>query len=720
MRHFRLLAAATATVALASSPEQVENCAADSLNLASSSCKNSAIDAPPVANVQLQSSARLQREAPMEVASASLASISQKSGSKQMRMHSAADAARTGMERMNAAWDGSMKEINSMIKGIADHDSASQDTCSTQLAEYKKKLTKIHESSVSISIAVNSTSSEVSIYEKECKEKDEELHEIEVVHHKRVTKCTTERKVEKKTLETLKYDMRSMKKVAKAHIHLKSSGTKKKLYLLQQEDSRPRKSLADVRGMVKKTKETASKLQTCLAKSRMEKEKKHEVALSEESSEETHSPLHCDGPAPRCFPVVCTHEGWACGEVNKCPLAQPRCHPISCVDGRWKCGEVTDSAFKACEDKHAGDACKFNKKNGRCIAQDILRGVSLLEDDEIESNEDAISIAKGDDDDNDQDDEDEDEVEEDDSDDDEEKDERDSGVEVFLQEGEEVSPLIPGKPIIAGALLKCVVPDTPEECHEVVVELEHEFTESYVSLTRMIEEYEVVTHSTVCEETVEEEYTEESTAIQEEANQVCGEVQTTMSKLEQFKFEYQSTVKTEHKLEISIQLLVKQCGSLSSTEEYLTTVSTTLNALGDCPGLGEVQFQLPTWAGNWAKFKQSRNKGNKWNDKKMLRKCVQMFGEGARVAEVSEIDGQSIEGMPKINQSPYAVLGACPDCKGKPMPGITKTGYGRICWDAGSPLTRKGRRRNCGGGPRSILCVLDAKSGYNQGGGYGR
>merc|ERR1719223_1935321 len=179
----------------------------------------------------------------------------------------------------------------------------------------------------------------------------------------------------------------------------------------------------------------------------------------------------------------------------------------------------------------------------------------------------------------------------------------------------------------------------------------------------MIEEYEVVTHSSVCEETVEEEYTEESQAIQTEANEVCGEVQTTMSKLEHFKFEYQSTVKTEHKLETSIKLLVKQCGSLSSTEEYLTTVTTTLSALG------EVQFQLPTWTGDWARFKQKRNKSNKWNDKRMLKKCVKKFGPGVRVAEVSEIDGQSIEGMPKKNTAPFAVLGACPDCKGKRMTG---------------------------------------------------
>lgn len=533
------------------------------------------------------------------------------------------------------------------------------------------------------------------------------MHEIDTVHQKRVKKCTIERTVEKKTLTTLRYDMSSMKKVSRANIHLKSSASAKKLYLLQQEAaSHPRKSLADVRGMVKKTKETASKLQTCLAKSRLEKDKGNasDVSLSEKQSieEVSHPPPRCDGIAPKCFPVVCTHAGFACGEADKCPLAQPRCHPISCVDGHWKCGLVTDPAFESCHGRHAGDSCKFTAPNqpgqkmGKCVMLGAPHHMALLDEDLEKDAEEDSAGGNEDDDDNKDDEEDIEEEEKDDM----ESGDAGKGVEVFLQEDQETSPLV--------SVLKCMPPESPTECQEVVVELEHQFTESYVSLTRMIEEYEVVTHSTVCEETVEEEYTEESTAIQTEANEVCGEVQTTMSKLEHFKFEYQSTVKTEHKLETSIKLLVKQCGSLSSTEEYLTTVTTTLNALGDCPGLGEVQFQLPTWTGDWARFKQKRNKSNKWNDKRMLRKCVKKFGEHARVAEVSEIDGQSIEGMPKKNTAPYTVLGACPDCKGQRMRGITKSGFGRICWDSGSTLSRKGRRRDCGGGPRSILCVLEA------------
>merc|ERR1740117_340097 len=466
-----------------------------------------AVDAPPIANAQLQSSARLRRGpdevrgnivAPMEVSSASLASISRKSGSKQMRMYSAAGEVKHGVERMRATWDGSMDEINGMIKGIADHDSASQDTCSTQLIEYRKKLTKIHESTISISIAVNSTSSEVSIFDKECHEKDEELKEIDLVHSKRVTKCTIERRVERKTLETLRYDMKSMKKVARAHIHLKSSG--KKALLQQESDSHPRRSLADVRGMVKKTKETASKLQTCLAKAHLDK-KKNEVALSEEQSEVDGTPRwRCDGIKPKCFPVTCTGSGWTCGEANQCPLAQPRCHPISCVGGHWQCGAVSDPAFEACKGKSSGETCKYalpniaGSKVGKCLMQAVATGQkpekpeiqpplhSLLSEDaeaseetEADSKSEEDDHTDDDDDDNDDDDQDEEDIENDDED-------SEDQVEVFLQEDSETSPLVSD--------LKCMPAGAPTECQEVVIELEHQFTESYVSLTRMIEEYE--------------------------------------------------------------------------------------------------------------------------------------------------------------------------------------------------------------------------------------
>jgi len=425
---------------------------------------------------------------------------------------------------------------------------------------------------------------------------------------------------------------------------------------------------------------------------------------------------------PRCYPVSCMADGWVCGETVSCPTSMPRCHPISCMVGRWQCGAESDPAYVACQGRGRGDACRFALPNsvgetpGFCVVTQVASFKLGLFAEDAKTNMGSKDIAAVDDNDDDNDDvsselrtEDDvsehpgdikdDEVEEEDN-------NTEEPVKVLLREAVSPFPVSPvPQPETA---LKCVPVGTVTECQEVVVALEHQFSESYVSLTRMIEEYEVVSHSTVCEETVEEEYTQESSAVQDEANKVCKSVQGAMTKLEKYKFEYQSTIQIEHKMQTAVKTLTKHCGSLSSTEEYLGSVSTTLDALGDCPGLGEVHFQLPTWVGDWVKFEQNRDRGNKWNDNAMLEACVQRFGHGVRVAEVSEIDGRSIEGMPDVNTAEFPLLGACPSCRGRSMPGLSKTGRGRICWDAGAALTRVDRSRDCAGGPRAVLCVYDA------------
>jgi len=265
-------------------------------------------------------------------------------------------------------------------------------------------------------------------------------------------------------------------------------------------------------------------------------------------------------------------------------------------------------------------------------------------------------------------------------------------------------------------ILKCAFVDNPEppsECKAVVLELEHQFSISYVSVTRIIEEYEQVVHSTVCEETVVQEYTHQSSAIQEDANKACSFVQESISKLEKFKFEYQASAKTEFDMQTTIRSLVKQCGSLTATEIYLGDVKDTLGALGKCPGLGDVTFQLPTWTGAWCKFDQDRSQEASVTDSQMRYACSAQFGAGARPAEVGEIDSEGIEGMPLTNSADLPVLAACPNCKGDFAPGLTATGYGRVCWDPGSPFTREAQRKNCGGGPRMILCVLEQGSSYS-------
>lgn len=709
-----------------------KNCPA---NLQGQACQTTSVDVPPVGNGLFQSKFQRQNLQPSasqdaghnstgeaspgavaSFASVSRTSLSQRAQSLQLRK--AAAGVQMGMERMEASWDDSVSEINALIGSIIDHESSSEDTCSTQLLEYKSSLTKIHESTTTISVEVNSTASQIAIFEKECKEKNEELNEIEIVEKKKVKKCVTERSVQTKTLETLRYDMKEMQHISKAHIHLKAGESVSDRFpthvggpgtypgrpgpygLLETDEesnvgSSPleppsHERVANVKSMVQKTKDMASKVATCMAKAKLSQGPSliEEAALPEHESDGTSAQLtetsanetngysppwpepdnQCDGPQPRCYPVSCGPDGWVCGSIDQCSGPRPMCHPLSCVGGQWQCGTtVSGPEYSACEGKNPGDACqypKFDTVDPRAprTSPPLVTGKCRMP---------AVSLA-----------------------------ETENEVYSFLEVDMDTSPL-------PYAGMKCVADNAPTECKEIVIELEHQFTVSYVSLTRMIEEYEVVVHSTVCEETVHESYIKQSSAVQEEANKICGDVQYYISKLEKYKFEYQSSMKTEVKMETSIKNLIKQCGSLTSTETYLEDVQDTLGALGSCPGIGDVTFHLPTWVGEWAKFDQDRQKSDSWNDKQMAEVCSGQFGYGARPAEASEIDSHAVEGMPDMNTAEYPVLGACPMCKGKRMPGLTSTGYGRVCWDGGAPFSRYGRRKDCGGGPRSVMCVFD-------------
>jgi len=699
-------------------------------NLQGKSCQTTSADVPPVGNGLFQSKFQRQNLQPgavpdashngtgdtTTVAVASFASVSRKSLSQQaqtLQVRKSAAGVQMGMERMEASWEDSVSEINNLIGSIIDHESSSEDSCSTQLLEYKNMLTTIHESTTSIAVEVNSTASQIAIFDKECKEKNEELNEIEVVDRKKITKCVTERSVQVKTLETLRYDMQEMRHVAQAHIHLQAGETASDRFpprkypshalletnqsssavgavgsALQEPPSHER--VANVKSMVQKTKDMASKVSTCMAKAKLapqallleETTSPQQESDGTEFTETWHSandtlagsppnwPKHeCNDPQPRCFPVSCGSDGWVCGAIEQCSDGpRPMCHPLSCVQGQWQCGSVSGPEYSACDGKNRGDDCQYAQFEARIprVARSsppLVKGKCRMP---------AVNLA-----------------------------ETEMEVYSFLQVDIDTSPY---------SGMKCVPDNAPTECKEIVVELEHQFTVSYVSLTRMIEEYEVVTHSTVCEETVHEAYVKQSSAVQDEANKVCSDVQVFISKLEKYKFEYQSSTKTETKMDTTIRTLVKQCGSLTSTETYLEDVQDTLGALGNCPGIGDVTFHLPTWVGEWVKFDQDRQKSDMWNDKQMAEVCSGHFGYGARPAEVSEIDSQSVQGMPAMNTAEFPVLGACPMCKGKRMPGLTSTGWGRVCWDGGAPFSRFGRRRDCGGGPRNVLCVFDGAS----------
>merc|ERR1719420_653049 len=100
-----------------------------------------------------------------------------------------------------------------------------------------------------------------------------------------------------------------------------------------------------------------------------------------------------------------------------------------------------------------------------------------------------------------------------------------------------------------------------------------------------------------------------------------------------------------------------------------------------------------------------RRRRIKKQDKAMNAACSKV-APGSRAAEVGEIQGQTVEGIPTTNTSPDPLIGACPDCSGADDKWF-QSGHARVCWDADAELDLEGRRSNCGTGKKSILRVMD-------------
>jgi len=251
-------------------------------------------------------------------------------------------------------------------------------------------------------------------------------------------------------------------------------------------------------------------------------------------------------------------------------------------------------------------------------------------------------------------------------------------------------------------------PEVPSACQEMIGVLEHQFSIAYVSLARLMEEYRAITRSTVCEEAAQEEYSTIIASVQAEASTSCERTQTQLAGLERHRSQLQNSAILQKRLQSSIQILVAECGSLEETQTDLDNIWGAIEALGQCPGLTGLSLQVPVWAGEWVVFRQERWESDAWNDAAMLEACRARFGtNGIRVAEVSEIDAQTVRNAPVQNTAGSPVLGACPLCEGDDNDGLSRQGHGRICWDPSQPFDRNSRRADCSSGPRAVMCVSD-------------
>lgn len=254
---------------------------------------------------------------------------------------------------------------------------------------------------------------------------------------------------------------------------------------------------------------------------------------------------------------------------------------------------------------------------------------------------------------------------------------------------------------------QCVTLQSNEEkCKEEKEELEKTYVKAYVELSRLKAEYEELANSTACVDSTMEQFKNRKTPLQKEADKLATSINEKVSELQSLRPRLDGAMSSEENLRKHVRELTSECDDLAPTVSDLDKVRDAIQALSACPGLSRVKFSLPKWVGTWAVFDQNgKAKTDKQQDNAMNRACNKI-APGSRAAEVGEIQGQTVEGIPTTNTSPDPLLGACPDCAGKADKWF-QSGHSRVCWDVDATLDFGNRRDNCGTGKKSILCVID-------------
>jgi hypothetical protein len=243
-------------------------------------------------------------------------------------------------------------------------------------------------------------------------------------------------------------------------------------------------------------------------------------------------------------------------------------------------------------------------------------------------------------------------------------------------------------------------------------QLEDTYVKAYVQLARLIQEYEDLASPDDDGDVVQQVERAKKEPLQDRADKLAAEQGEKMRQLEDLRPRLEDMLLAESKLRQHIKKLAEECQQLPDTTSGLQKIRDAILALEACPGLGRVQFHVPLWAGEWVEILQDGQKTDKNNDAAALEACVAKYGSGSgiRVAEVSEILAHSVEGMPRNNTAPVALMGACPHCEGADDASTGQTnaeGHSRICWDPAAKLNQASRRIDCSKGLKAVMCVYD-------------
>jgi len=256
----------------------------------------------------------------------------------------------------------------------------------------------------------------------------------------------------------------------------------------------------------------------------------------------------------------------------------------------------------------------------------------------------------------------------------------------------------------------CIKFPNDQQCQAQRQVLQDTYVKAYVGLARLIDQYEKKSVDKTADDAAKKKHDDAADPINDVVDEADNELAKNRNKLKDLRAKLDDAWKAEKKLRDHISATSQECKQLGTTTQYLADVREAIHAMEACPGLQRAEFHIPLYAGNWTTFTLDAQKDDSQNDAAMHAACQAKFGAGSRAAEVSEIEGRSIEAAPWNNTSPLPLLGTCPGCEGGSNADLglsTVSGHARVCWYPGKPLDLAHRRVDCHTALKSIMCVSD-------------
>jgi hypothetical protein len=253
-----------------------------------------------------------------------------------------------------------------------------------------------------------------------------------------------------------------------------------------------------------------------------------------------------------------------------------------------------------------------------------------------------------------------------------------------------------------------------EYCKEEKDKLLHVYKNSYQRIAEEKSRLEEEVASTECEDTAREAYKQNMIPEQRKQSELSDSLSTLTRQLQSQRGNLRNLVETEQHVRDEIAVTAERCETMDSAIDALGKVGTALHILDLCPGLGDLQFNLPKF-GKFADFACPESFRDAEIDGEMYKTCKEKGvedGVNYRPAATSELRQGSIDFGPETNTQTLPLMATCPGCTGisDQESGLTHpSGNARTCWDPGAPLTKEGMRRDCSGGigRKVIVCVAD-------------